>query len=469
MSEVAMSFQLRARRSIWLLCALTAFTACGSREEQAQVIALQAFAIDRAALLEEQDLRTAAVRVVSANGRLEWRRALPKGARAEHVHVQGDAIVVSYARATSRDRFEHTVTAFSTERGAALWTRVLATTSTEHGFTAPLASDATRLVAYHLNELEQSSASAVRMSDGQILWTKPLRGDRLVTPALGPGFLVAHGLADPGLSTLDLQTGSQGSYHTLGIGCFVQGKYLTLRELEDTKIVALDSANTARVVAPFRPLPNSLVYKLASCGSFKGRLAFLVDTPQAAGSSDRSTHLILTDGSGRNVSTIPLGEDTHWPGDRPRAIESMPLGGEMTRFVPYVSVTYEAGGTAARMLVLDLETGTIATKGKVNETLMQYRLFRKGELWFLSRREDIVVFDGTSGKLTAAVRIKRPATVAKLEPSHVANDKLWIYRTDRSGGPAVFVLDAASLKPLKNLPVHLEDVTEEYRAAIGIH
>jgi hypothetical protein len=455
-------------KPVWtLLCGLAVAAGCSSQSERGSVFALHAHG-EYATIVEERNGQSTILVTIHESGRLAWRRPLPKGAVADYVHVHGDVVVVSYARRIAEASFEHSVAAFATSRGAPLWTRVLATTATQHGSPDFLTSDSARIIAYHPNDSGQASASALRMSDGQILWTKPVREDRLVAPAMGAGFVAYEGLAAPKLWVLDLATGSTDTFDTLGTGCIVQGEYIHLRGLANTVISALGGPNKERVVAPFRPFPDRLVYNLASCASYKDRIAFVVDSPEPARAPLHSTHVVITDRNGGAPRALALGSDMHWGlrGDPPRETQSLPLHGEVTRFVPYISVTQETGPPSARLLVIDLEIGTVK-KGIPYDLLTQYRLFGKGQFWFLSRRGDIVVFDGNSGDLRAAVRISAPATVAKLEPSHIAADKLWLYERGGNGANTI-VLSAPSLKPVSAGRAVIKDVTDEYRAALGV-
>jgi len=148
-----------------------------------------------------------------------------------------------------------------------------------------------------------------------------------------------------------------------------------------------------------------------------------------------------------------------------------PLSGQLTRFVPYLQVGY-GDDAANRLIVLDLDQGTIAWHGPQDDSTIHMNLFRGDTHWFLVANMPwpvVISIDGTTGRLTAAIRADSDERIGDLLPIHAANDRIWLHSWtwNTFDRPPIAVLDAATLEPTFARDVAITDVTAEVREALG--
>jgi hypothetical protein len=173
---------------------------------------------------------------------------------------------------------------------------------------------------------------------------------------------------------------------------------------------------------------------------------------------DTAPQLVITDGSGSLIRTaempFDLDEFMSVPGRREALFAAQtPFSGELTRFVP---VTRWSSRTGDVLALLDLEGNATSVEVRLPGT--EGTLFRVGQKWYVGRNHDrgleIAVVDGDQGTLLNRTDVSssglRGIVEARLLPSHITNDKLWVvsYDSTRLDDLPIAILDATSLHPV---------------------
>jgi hypothetical protein len=229
--------------------------------------------------------------------------------------------------------------------------------------------------------------------------------------------------------------------------------------------------NARRVIAePFRPLSNATSYFLRSCGRHRDHLVLSVDAYRDLDASGPAfaSFVIVVDQAGTVLRTIAMPDDAHFGLEAMKSHpERRPLGGELTRFVPYLA----DGDKPNHFVMLDLEAGNIAWRGPDDENLIYSKLFRTGDRWHLIGIADqiadtsIAVFDGNTGHFEGAIATHNDFGVEQVSPTQVIDGRIWLH----GGGPCpideppIAVLDAATLVPISNRAIEITDTSPNMR------
>ena len=423
---------------------------------------------------------------VSGDGHELWTRSIPAVAQSvgatQGLVIAGDAVVVRYSHTDKRGfrGIDHAASAFALSDGRPMWDRVLTAfqprSKVGDGDAEPhLATYVSDIaVGKHVLEVANTGNETVLVGidavTGAEAWTQPY-SDFLYAPLVVGDTLFAHYVDQTTL--VDATTGTPRTVLTYGTGCAIGSEYLTiLRDDNQPSLVAITPGMaTPRVIAsPFRPIEGDMF--MVSCGRYGERLVFLLD-----GAMGSKTYVVVTDRTGQVLHRIELAYDLHSDGPTPMtkvypAFAS--LGGELTRFVPYVMSS--ASGSRSRpeaLIMLDLETGTIAWRGFQDEQVIFGSLFRAGTRWVWSTGQlapTVAVFDGTTGKLVAAVEAYSYHGIPDIRPSDAAGDTLWIYSGDWStfDRSPIAVLDLATLAPRFVRTIKITDATAAMKKRLGL-
>ncbi|MEJ7601445.1 MAG: PQQ-binding-like beta-propeller repeat protein [Kofleriaceae bacterium] len=411
---------------------------------------------------DEGDVRIA---LAAADGSASWQTRLPAQAKLARLVAGGKMIAATYELRQSRGPSQYETSALSAETGRVVWKRRLGSGRSYEDVADQAIWHRDRLLAYHQPAGTSLQFFALRASDGTPLWSTEVPFLRSFAPAVVGELAVFEDVDLRGVTIVDLRSGSRRELDVAGVGCVVDGEYVTLQVdgHGGLNISAFRDSIEPRTISVLKPFQDRTVVSLVSCGSYNGMLVFVVNATDRTDVMG-STQIVITSAAGQVLRTIALGADTHWAShsDHPRERASVPLHGPMTRFVPHVLVT---GGDnrGPRLVMLDLEAGKIAWETPHDE-LIHFRVFRIGQFWLLSRRETLVVFDGANGNLVAAARFVPPASVEKVEPHHFADGQLWMRRRDGEGTSSLVVVDVPSLKPVRPQSGVIADVTDEFRA-----
>lgn len=122
---------------------------------------------------------------------------------------------------------------------------------------------------------------------------------------------------------------------------------------------------------------------------------------------------------------------------------SIPFSGELPRFVPVLMRPERADGR--ELVMLDLDRGEVAWASAPREELLHSHLFRHRDHFVLVERggqRAIALFDGATGRLTAARRVQGLMNAPDgLLPSHVVGDRFVLF-----GGARRVTVDAETLE-----------------------
>jgi hypothetical protein len=455
---------------------------CRGRPEQGWIVSLAAIDADSAVVVwranyDEGPSRSWVGRV-DGNGRTTWVRQLPDLAFSvgpgNGLIVAGDVVAVRYGHHEGYKAIDHAVAAFALRDGRPLWDVTL---TPDHGqFESGLPLYHSALVTDHGRIAVWAAAGGsatlfvLDAATGAVVSRLPAAGDSYAAVAFGTR-IVTHHVNE---TTIFDTAGGAPPHHldTTYEGCTIGEDYVAI---EDDALVAYHGADpTARrvIAAPFRPIPE-VWSRLRRCGRYRDRLVLLIETSRRELRDDR-TFVVIADAAGQVLHAIDLGRDML--SDGPSSVAKRdprraPLGGELTRFAPYVQRTYEDGTSTTRLIMLDLERGVIAWAGPRDDDLIHMSLFRGGDRWYahwpyLSRI--LATFDGNTGELAAAARLHDHRGIADVQPAHVAGGRVWVAggAWTTFGAAQIAVLDAATLAPTFARGVEVTDLTAVMREAL---
>jgi len=424
---------------------------------------------------------------IDADRGLRWWRQLPELAHSvgpyDGMSVDDDLVTIRYSRDEDHGDPNHATFAFATEDGRPRWDVELSRYSPQAlggglgGHTTPSLDIwmSTFQHGEHLFEVVNDgmarSIVTVDRARGQIL-ARQAFGETPMAPMAAGRHLLVHELH----SVAALSPRAEVPAHYLstgGTGCVVGDEYIALRrQSRSAALVAyrLDDLRQPRVIAdPFLPAEDGDSHlSLRSCGHRGDQLVVYVDR----GVSDQAmVAIVARDGQVR--ATIPIGRDMHWDGSR--TTYSYPaaalIAGALPRFAFYVHVPFSDPDGPERepgLLVLDLDEGRVAWQGPENDDLIHWTMFKSGDRYFFYRRFPgwLVSFDGATGRLEAAVETR---DLDEVRPYHVADGRIWVASSEwrHLDQPALALLDAATLKPVRAWGLPIADVTAEMRQKLG--
>ncbi len=426
---------------------------------------------------------------VDATGHEIWTRSLPNiamsGGTGPIAVVDGAAIIRYGTRDPEREFhiIANAAIAFDLEKGDQLWDHVIAEYVPHTAYDGrpselsglPLYVSQVplgRLVVAYSDTGEHVITKAVVARTGAIVWEQPSSEMYAGPIAIGTSGFATHFVANANLT--DAATGKVVTLDVDGPGCVIGDEYIAVTNTvgKPRALVAFHAdGSRSRVIAePFEaftmPYPH-----VDSCGRYKDRFVFFMDTL-----SPRRRSVVITDAHGVLLHEIPLGDgvnlmhDVHMT-DPAHAY----LSGDLPRFVPFPDGTLK---NEANLVMLDLESGTVAWRAPADDRLLYGSLFRSGSHWIWfdgSLSSTISVFDGATGKLAAATRAYSYKGIFELGSrgsTFVASgDTLWVYSGDWTTPDAapIVALELPTLKP--RFPpriIELTDATEAVRAKLKL-
>ncbi len=429
---------------------------------------------------------------VDGHGEAVWVQPLPEvamsvGGTGPVTIVDGVAVVRYGHRAPHQVGYlDNAAMAFALADGHVLWDRVLAQ------YVPPKLDDGAELklnsLPMYASDVALGNAVISFSNDGGdfktdlvtrtvartgvVSWTH-LTSSKHRSPVVSGGTLSLHDVHETTL--LDGATGAERTLQVWGTGCALGAEYLAIEETgteRQVRLVAYPSVaagprviNLASDAFDGHPL-------VRSCGHHGDQLVFLVEASDIREDPyERVVEVVTTDRDGKLLHRISLGAgpiimDSSMESDPAHA----PIGGDLPRFV-----LHPVYGKPSTLVMLDLETGTVAWRGKPDESLQRGVIVHIGTRWLWSDgavSPTVALFDGTTGKLVTAVNAYSYEGVASSTAlSRLAtDDTLWLYSGDWTspGMAPVATLDLATLTPRFVRAVEIHDVTTTVRAKLGI-
>ena len=307
---------------------------------------------------------------------------------------------------------------------------------------------------------------------GAVTWAHPSASEHFAPIAFGDDLALHYG------STAWLTMGGTGTVRRLkswGTGCTLGIEYLVV-ERTDTdrgaRLVAYASADAKpRVIAANFDVFDGYPY-VRACGRQGDHLVFLVESSKMTGDVDTQVvEAIVTDREGKLLHRIEVG---HGPLIMETPMMKDPahttFGGELPRF------TLFPDSSEKTLVMVDLETGAIVWRSAPNSSLLYGELFHVGTRWIWSDgapAPTIAVFDGVTGKLTAAVNAysyEGVLTFGGTTAAIATKDTLWLHTGDWTtpDDTHIAVLDLATLAPRFVRAIKLTDATAAVRAKLGL-
>lgn len=225
--------------------------------------------------------------------------------------------------------------------------------------------------------------------------------------------------------------GIASSAELVGFGCVHSGALVTFRmDPKGThQMTTLSQTGAATVV----DLDRQVTAKgtIRNCFSYRDQLAIVTSSHPSP-----TTQLVFVDVTGRSTGEISV------PGQLPTLWPAVAAPSGPTRFMPLITVD----GDRARLSLLDLEKREVAWRRDLDHR--NYDVFRVGPSWFLVTKQFgdplIAVFDGVTGELRNAVRVK--ANLRPIRPTSVGGGSLWLMAEAHwVAGPPLARLDATTL------------------------
>jgi hypothetical protein len=307
---------------------------------------------------------------------------------------------------------------------------------------------------------------------GAVTWRHPSTSRHFSPIAFGDDLALHYG------STAWLTAGVTGTMRSLsswGTGCTLGSEYLVVERTDagrGARLVAYGSADAKpRVIAANFDAFDGYPY-VRACGRQGDHLVFLVESSRVSGDVDTEVvEAIVTDREGKLLHRIEVG---HGPLIMETPMKKDPthttFGGEMPRF------TLFPDSSEMTLVMVDLETGAIVWRSKPDSSLLYGELFHVGTQWIWSDgapAPTIAVFDGVTGKLTAAVNAYSYQGVlasGDTTAAIAAKDTLWLHTGDWTtpDDAHIAVLDLATLAPRFVRAIKMTDATAAVRTTLGL-
>lgn len=425
---------------------------------------------------------------VDSQGREMWTRSIPneamRGGTGPIAVVDGVAIVRYGTRdSTSEPGFDaNAAIAFDLETGDELWDQVLASYSPYDPTADPPARLSTlpryvsdlalgRLLIAFSDGGKNLVVQAITARTGAVIWKSSGHFGMIGPTAIGTQGFALH-VDDVRVAEItSAASGNTVKLDVAGLGCVVGEDYIgvTDRNRATKALVAFRADGTpSRVIAePFDALTLERPF-VEACGRYKDRYVFVV-----ASHAPRARSVVIADARGTRLHEIPLGSDVRMMDDtRMTDPVRASLSGELPRFVPFPDASEVSGNS---LVMLDLESGTVAWRAPPDEDLQHGSLFRSGTHWIWRSWSTISVFDGNSGQLMSAITASNANGIytaatrgSTLLASH---DTLWLFAQDRTTPDAASIaaLELPTLRPrFPPRAIVLTDATTEMRAKLKL-
>ncbi len=460
---------------------------------------LRPLSADRALAVRTGADRRPVLERIDSRGNAEWTADLPPSADAiDWIGVPdasapgGELILVRYHGAEATHAHAQGLAAYARAGGELRWTAELPAFERVGGYAArapidlpfrPL-DDATApgVILATVDDGLQRWVMGIAPSDGAIKWKQPLAEAPHTTPV--GRWLVLD--TREGMVFVDTGTGEASRVEGVRSGCELGGNYLAVMAGEDggvpTLVELAGGDPTRRRTVTTRPgslFDGAAGADLVGCGRRGAERVLFVD--DGAG----GTRVVVLDDQDAIVRTVALDRTTCDFELAPAAHGRLAIEGELPRFVPCTIDPNQApvdllGDKPAaddddddevvpRLAMIDLELGTIAWKSTPTEPGL---LMRDGSRWYhvatVREGRTVMVFDGSTGRLTAAAAIEEAARVDP-RPEIIAGGGLWFHAPGDAGRPArITVLDAATLAPRADGGIAVRDATAELRTDLNL-
>lgn len=396
---------------------------------------------------------------LDSRGRLLWHHAIPgKDPLRDAIAVSiEDAVVVARYGTKSQPR-ENRAIAFSLD-GKRLWDQRLTAYESDDGYETvfpnspfgfvPTVDD--HVLSLLVDTGSGWSAIAMDVRSGHVHSVAPANPSMQSMSRLGDMTVFGD---DSLMRWRDVQRGTDrdATGPKTGSSCFT-GKEIVAWQLETHRLTAITSPTTERVLAaPFAVEGDTMGYvQLVACGRYGDQIVLYLE--HSAKDHQRTSRVVILDEHRRTLKSIALGGRA--PIDLSSIQERYPgrgsFQGDLTRFVPVVTTSDIEDTITHRMIMVDLEQGTIAWQGAHDPSMQHRGLFRHGVRWYWSRGflpNSVTLFDGTTGKLQRSVVVHHYNGIVDFEPSAITDDTLWFVSQEATplGAIKLALLDAATLE-----------------------
>ena len=199
------------------------------------------------------------------------------------------------------------------------------------------------------------------------------------------------------------------------------------------------------------------------CADYNGGLVVLIALEGSAWGSS-AVAVFRPDGSLRHAIAIP-GRD-YWSGsNRAMYPDVASLSGRLTRYVPFFENHYPDPGA---LVMIDLENGSIAWRSLAMDPSGHGDMFRAGTAWFWTPERSLVIrFDGTTGRLTTASRVRGDGELRGFAPNRLGAGSFWLYASQWRPDLAIARLDGETLHLDGGAAFAAVDVTDDVRELLG--
>lgn len=433
-----------------------------------------------------EEASTSWITRVDGHGVTVWVQSLSNVAMSigsRPLTIVDGVVVFRYGRKSEYGNFDSSAIAFDLTDGHVLWDHVLVPDrtheidghTTEFDILPTFVSDvaAGKAVFSFAGERRNAVVARTIARTGVVTWSHPSANPDYFSPiTYGDDLALHEDVVRTGANRAQLTTGGTGvrrEVQTLGTGCALGTEYLVV---EPTEPIGLDIGARLVAYASGDAKPRVLAATFGgfdghsyvrACGHHRDDLVFLVESPEDL------VEAIVTDREGRLLHRIELGrvvpiDDRYTKNDPTHA----PFGGDLPRFTPFLDYAEKS------FLMVDLETGATVWRCKRDKAIDGTQLLRIGTQWIWSDGEPaptIAVFDGETGKLSAAVNaFSDEGDVSGGGRAIAPMDSLWLYT--RAEAPIddvqIAVLDLANLAPRFVRGIKITEVTSAVRTKLGL-
>ena len=227
------------------------------------------------------------------------------------------------------------------------------------------------------------------------------------------------------------EDGTATSNEVVGFGCLHRGALVTFRmDAKGThQMVRSPQTGAATVVDLERQVTAR--GSIRNCFSYRGQLTIVTSSHPSP-----TTQLVFVDGAGRSTGEISV------PGQLPTLWPAGAAPSGSIRFMPLITVD----GDRTRLFLLDLERREAVWERDLDHR--NYDVFRVNSSWFLVTKQIgdplIAVFDGVTGELRNAVRVK--ANLRPIRATSIGGGSLWLMAEAHwVAAPPVARLDGTTL------------------------
>ncbi len=402
------------------------------------------------------------------DGRTRWSREVDTEARTHWSLAEGDGVMVARGWHGMRMLGGDRLTGLSLHDGRVLWSRPTDPARWTRGdYRAISRIVRGRYIAMAEAEAPGSgSLFAVDAYSGRTQWSVAANNG-MSRSMVASSHLVVNDSSN--VVSFDLETGTARSKELYGVGCIVDGSYVTLTDAwEHPTLTAFVGGDLerARALGAFQPSlrPGNVVGRIDRCGTYGDLFVFTIETFSHYPREHSQTLVVVADRNGnvRRVVDVDKAlrdrEMFHAPGMQ-EAME-----GRLARYVPYLAGPHDK----QELVMLDLEDGVVAWSVPLRTSGAQ--IFGSEGRWYLERDISggslVVALDGDTGLVTGAIEID--GLYDTLASARIAGGLLWVPEKVRElmtrDAIEVAVLDAKTLAPQFVRGIGILDVTARTRA-----